>query len=58
MLIMKVLRLNFKQKITDKTGNDGTKDVEIMISLKHLSNFWKTLEILLINCEINLIPPW
>ena len=58
MLIMKVLRLNFKQKITDKTRNDGTKDVEIMISLKHLSNFWKTLEILLINCEINLIPPW
>ena len=26
--------------------------------LKYLSNFWKTLEILLINCEINLILTW
>ena len=26
--------------------------------LKHLSNFWKTLDILLINCEINLLLTW
>ena len=26
--------------------------------LKYLSNFWKTLEIPLINCEINLILTW
>ena len=26
--------------------------------LKYLSNFWKTLEILLINCEVNLILTW
>ena len=26
--------------------------------LKHLSNFWKTLDIPLINCEINLILTW
>ena len=44
----------FKQKITGQTGNDGTKDVHIMVSLKHLSNFWRTIEMLLINCEINL----
>ena len=25
------------------------------MSLKHLSNFWRTLDIPLINCEINLI---
>ena len=25
-----------------------------MVPLKYLSNFWKTLEIPLINCEINL----
>ena len=30
----------FKLKITDRTGNDGTKDVEIMVPLKYLSNFW------------------
>ena len=26
-----------------------------MVPLKYLSNFWRTLEIPLINCEINLI---
>ena len=43
---------NLKVKLTGKTGNNGTKDVEIMVSIKCLSDFWKTLEILLINCEI------
>ena len=46
---------NVKVKMTGQTGDDGTKNVEIMVSLKHLSNFWRTLEMPLINCEINLI---
>ena len=46
---------NFKVKITSQTGNGGTKDVEIMVPLKYFSNFWRTLEMPLINCEINLI---
>ena len=46
---------NFKVKITGQTGNNGTKDVEIMVPLKYLSNFWRTLEMPLINCEVNLI---
>ena len=29
-----------------------------MVSLQYLSNFWRTLEISLINCEINLILTW
>ena len=29
-----------------------------MVSLKYLSNFWKTLEMSLINCEDNLISSW
>ena len=49
---------NFKVKITGRTGNDGTKYVEIMIPLKYLSNFWRTLEMPLINCEVNLILTW
>ena len=49
---------NFKVKITGQTGNGGTKNVEIMISLKYLSNFWRTLGAPLINCEINLILTW
>ena len=44
----------FKTKIKGQTGNDGTKDVEIMVSLKYLSNFCRTLEMPLINCEVNL----
>ena len=45
-----------KIKITEKTPAAGNeKDVEIMVSLKYPSNFWSTLEIPLINCEVNLI---
>ena len=48
----------FKAKIAGQTGKDGTKDVEIMVLLKYLSNFWRTLEMPLINCEVNLILTW
>ena len=29
------------------------KNVDVMVPLQHLSNFWRTLQRLLINCEIN-----
>ena len=29
-----------------------------MVPLKYLGNFWRTLEMSLINCEINLILTW
>ena len=29
-----------------------------MVPLKYLSNFWRTLEMPLINCEVNLIFTW
>ena len=46
-------------KITGNTPADGnTKNVEIIVPLKYLSNFWRTLETPLINCEINLILLW
>ena len=48
-----------KKKITGKTpNNDNKKDVKIMVPLKYLSNFWRTLEMPLINCEVNLILTW
>ena len=48
-----------KIKITEKTPAAGNeKDVEIMVPLKHLSNFRRTLEMSLINCEVNLILTW
>ena len=42
-----------KQKITGQTGNNWTKDIKIIVPLKYLSNFWKTLEMLLINYKIS-----
>ena len=45
-----------KIKITWKTAADGkTKDVEILVLLKYLSNFWRTLEMPLMNCDVELI---
>ena len=49
---------NFKAKITGQTEDDGTKDVEIIVPLKYLSNFWRNLEMPLIYCEVNLILTW
>ena len=49
---------NYKVKITAQTGDDGTKNVEIMVRLKYLNNFRRTLEMPLISCEINFILTW
>ena len=55
--------LNFKAKITGQARDDEKKKnkkktswrVEIMVPLNYLSNFWRTLEMLLIKFEVNLI---
>ena len=47
-----------KEKIADQTGNNGTKNFEIMVPLNYQSNFWRILEMTLINCEINLNLNW
>ena len=54
---------NFKTKITGQTAANnnngnvaGRIDVEIMVPL--VSNFWRTLGIPLINCEVELILNW
>ena len=46
-----------KEKI-GQTGKNGTNSVEVMVPLKYLCNFWRTLEMPLINCEINLVVTW
>ena len=49
----------FKTKITGQTNNDGEiNGVEIMVPLKYLSNFWRTLEMPLINSQVELILNW
>ena len=49
------ISFKFKEKITGQRVNDGTKDVDIMVPLKYLIDFGRTLEMPLINFEINLI---
>ena len=60
----------FKASITGSTYNvaataedydankEGTKEVETAVPLKHLGNFWKVLDIPLINCEVSLVLSW
>ena len=41
-----------KVKITEKPlAVDNRKDVEIAVLLKHLKDFWRTLEMALIKCD-------
>ena len=50
---------NLKKTITGQTDGDGEiNNVEIMVPLKYLSIFWRTLEMPLINCEVSLILTW
>ena len=42
----------YEEKIIYQTGGFGPKGVEILVPLKYLNNFWRTLEIPLISCEI------
>ena len=58
LLLIIIYSLKFKEKITGEKGDDDTRNVEIMVLLKSLSNFWITLEMSWINCEINLILIW
>ena len=60
----------YKTSITGSTNNvaatagdydankEDTQKVEIALPLKHLNNFWKTLHIPLINCEVSLALSW
>ena len=47
----------FKSRFTN-TGNAGTVNVKIAVPSKFLSNFWRALEMLPINCEITLDLTW
>ena len=51
---------DYKTSIREKLeGNNVEKDnVEIVVPLKYLSNFWRTLDMPLINCETFLNITW
>ena len=47
---------NFKSKIIGETAANGEiENVEVMVPLKYLRNFWRALEMPLINCEVELV---
>ena len=52
---------SFKHKasIIGNAGDNGRKNgVKIAVPLKYLSNFWRSLEIPLINCKVKLSLNW
>ena len=60
---------NVDENITNEEGNEidnpaydankiGKKEVEFAVPLKYLGNFWRTLDMPLINCEVSLILTW
>ena len=49
----------YKANPTGNTENNGTKNgVKIAVPLKYLSNFWRSLEMPLINCKVELSLKW
>ena len=48
---------DYKTSITGKFEGDNVKkdDVKIVVPLKYLSNFWRTLDMALINCEREML---
>ena len=49
----------YKASIIDNTENNGTKNgVKRAVPLKYLSNFWRSLEMPLINCKVELSLKW
>ena len=50
---------DYKTSITRKLQNNSRrKNAEIVVPLKYLSNFWRALDISLINCEVCLTLTW
>ena len=50
---------NYKTIITGKLEDNHTwKEVGIVVPSRHLSNFWRTLDMPLTKCEINVLLTW
>ena len=54
----------YKSSLVEKTPNNENnnnnviQNVKIVVSLQHLSNFWRTLDMPLINCAVSLTLSW
>ena len=56
---------SFKYKATlvgktanNNNGKNSVKDTKIVVPLEYLSNFWRSLELPLINCKVHLELDW
>ena len=48
-------RITGRTSVASNTNQADTKDVKVAVSLKYFSNFWRTLEMPLIDCELNVM---
>ena len=53
----------YKAALVEKTANNSNgknyvKDTKIVVPLEYLSNFWRSLEMPLINCKVHLELNW
>ena len=49
----------YKANLIGNTENNGTKNrVKIAVPLKYLSNFWRSLEMPLSNCKLEISLKW
>ena len=59
MITLQILNhLNSNSNLKNSTNASGTSDLELPVPLKYLSNFWRALNRVLINCETNCILIW
>ena len=52
------IQIKKNSKNTEQPNTKTNKNLEIVVSLKHISNFWRHLGMPLINCEVSLTLTW
>ena len=48
----------YKSKLISGTDNNNVNNVKLVVPLKYISNFFRSLEMLLVNCKIDLELTW
>ena len=59
-IVALMVKVTTEYSITGKLEGDNAEkdDVRIVVRLKHLSNFWRTLDMPLMNCKVSLTLTW
>ena len=57
-LKIRITAETLEKKLEKTLAADNVRDDKISVSIKYLSNLWRTLEMPLVNCKINLILAW